>query len=84
MVVAGGIGGLLLTVVIIVVLLACRRAVTAPPDLSAWPGGGSAEDGLSTSTNTTANQGWKFMSCSHCQELGQGAKLTSDWLFTVV
>ena len=29
-------------------------------------------------------QGWKFMSCSHCQELGQPADLGSDWLFTLV
>ena len=26
-------------------------------------------------------QGWKFMSYSHCQELGQIADLASDWLF---
>ena len=27
------------------------------------------------------DQGWKFMSCSHCQELDQQAsKLASDWL----
>ena len=25
-------------------------------------------------------QGWKFMSCSHGQELGQLADLASDWL----
>ena len=25
--------------------------------------------------------GWEFMSCSHCQELGQLAVLASDWLF---
>ena len=29
-------------------------------------------------------QGWKFMSCSHCLELGQLAGLASDWLFTLV
>ena len=28
--------------------------------------------------------GWKFMICSHCQELGQLADLASDWLFTLV
>ena len=26
------------------------------------------------------SQGWKFISCSHCQELGQHADLASDWL----
>ena len=29
-------------------------------------------------------QGWKFMSCSHGQEMGQLAVLASDWLFTLV
>ena len=28
--------------------------------------------------------GWKFLSCSHCQELCQLADLASDWLFTLV
>ena len=27
---------------------------------------------------------WKFLSCSHCQELGQLADLASDWLLTLV
>ena len=27
---------------------------------------------------------WKFMSCSHCQELSQLADLASHWLFTLV
>ena len=26
----------------------------------------------------------KFMSCSHCQDLGQPAALATDWLFTLV
>ena len=26
----------------------------------------------------------KFMSCGHCQEMGQLANLASDWLFTLV
>ena len=29
-------------------------------------------------------QGWKLMSCSHCQELGHLADMASDWLFTLV
>ena len=29
-------------------------------------------------------QGWKLMSSSHCQELGQLADLASDWLFTLM
>ena len=28
--------------------------------------------------------GWKLMSCSQCQELGQLADLASDWLFTLL
>ena len=29
-------------------------------------------------------QGWKFINCSHCQELCQPPVLASDWLFTLV
>ena len=29
-------------------------------------------------------QGWKFMSCSHCQDLSQFANLASDGLFTLL
>ena len=29
---------------------------------------------------TAVDQGWKLMSCSQCQELGQRAHLASDWL----
>ena len=33
---------------------------------------------------TLIPQGWKFMSGSHNQKLGQLADLASDWLFTCV
>ena len=35
-------------------------------------------------TDLPSLQEWKLMSCSHGQELGQLADLTSGWLFTSV
>ena len=37
-----------------------------------------------TKKQITDLQGWKCISLSHCQELGQLAVLASDWFFTLV
>ena len=44
---------------------------------------------ISSSTSLCSDRsgdslGWKFMSCSHCQELCQLTVLASDWLFNLV
>ena len=57
-------------------LAASGGVVTNDGDRQYYGGGGAEERGTTSTVGRFEDQGWKFMGCSHCQELCQQA----SWL----